>query len=370
MNGNTVSTGPSRHAGSASLASDGAQHLEGVLGPGALYAIDVPATWNGDLVVWVHGYSNPAAPVALPDIAGFRDFVMSQGFAIAVSSFSANGYAVAEAVRETHQLSGVFAAQVGPPKRTFLVGVSLGGIIGLNLVEKYPRQYDGALLVSGVVGGTRAEVEYVGDVRALYDYAYGGLPGDVVHTPENTPFPQADIVNAIQAHQERLPMLLFSPRMKPPGINGQEFVTSVVTALGFQWFGGPDLFDRTHDHMLYNNQGYTYAAPQLPGAVNDAINAGVTRYASTPDAEMFMRQHYEPTGDLRVKVLTLHTPRDPVVPIEHEALLRAKVEAAGRLDNLFQRTGGGYGHVVFPPQDIPAAFLDLVSWVNTGQKPV
>src|SRR5437867_2182497 len=126
MNGSTVSTGLSHHAGSASLASDGAQHLEGVLGPGALYAIDVPAGWNGDLVVWVHGYANPAAPVALPNIAGFRDFVLSQGFAIAVSSFSENGYAAAEAVRETHQLSGVFADLVGAPKRTFLVGVSLG----------------------------------------------------------------------------------------------------------------------------------------------------------------------------------------------------------------------------------------------------
>ena len=69
MNGSTVSTGLSHHAGSASLASDGAQHLEGVLGPGALYAIDVPASWNGDLVVWVHGYTNPATPVALPYIS-------------------------------------------------------------------------------------------------------------------------------------------------------------------------------------------------------------------------------------------------------------------------------------------------------------
>ena len=36
---------------------------------------------------------------------------------------------------------------------TSSVGVSLGGLVGVLLAERYPGQYDGALLVSGVVGG-------------------------------------------------------------------------------------------------------------------------------------------------------------------------------------------------------------------------
>ena len=34
--------------------SEGTRHVEGGAGPGALYALDVPENWNGDLVVYAH----------------------------------------------------------------------------------------------------------------------------------------------------------------------------------------------------------------------------------------------------------------------------------------------------------------------------
>ena len=40
-------------------------HYEGVIGPGALYEIDVPAVWNGDLVLYAHGIVQASLPVAL-----------------------------------------------------------------------------------------------------------------------------------------------------------------------------------------------------------------------------------------------------------------------------------------------------------------
>ena len=65
----------------------GPQHEEGELGPGALYAIDIPENWNGDLVLWLHGYTPAEAAVALPSVQ-LRAFLLSQGFAVAASSFS------------------------------------------------------------------------------------------------------------------------------------------------------------------------------------------------------------------------------------------------------------------------------------------
>src|SRR5206468_2257762 len=44
----------------------GAQHFAGEIGPGALYTIDVPESWNGDLVVYAHGYTLPQLPVGIP----------------------------------------------------------------------------------------------------------------------------------------------------------------------------------------------------------------------------------------------------------------------------------------------------------------
>jgi hypothetical protein len=39
-------------------------HYGGALGPGSLYEIDVPATWNGDLVLYAHAIVQASLPVA------------------------------------------------------------------------------------------------------------------------------------------------------------------------------------------------------------------------------------------------------------------------------------------------------------------
>jgi len=44
----------------AEFVAGSAVHLEGQIGPGAIYAIDVPANWNGDLVLYAHGYTTPS----------------------------------------------------------------------------------------------------------------------------------------------------------------------------------------------------------------------------------------------------------------------------------------------------------------------
>jgi len=96
--------------------SEGTRHVEGGAGPGALYALDVPENWNGDLVVYAHGYTEESgAPVALPNIAYLRDPLLRRGFAFATSSFSTNGYALKEGFLQTHQLGGLFATKFGPP---------------------------------------------------------------------------------------------------------------------------------------------------------------------------------------------------------------------------------------------------------------
>ena len=348
--------------------AQGAQHLTGEAGPGVTYSLSRPEHWNGDLVVYVHGYSNPAGPVALPNIAPIEQGLLDRGYAVAFSSFSENGYAVAEAVRQTHQLRGLFVSRIGQPRRTFLIGVSLGGIIGLQLAEKFSQQYDGALLVSGVVGGSAAQVKYIGDVRVLFDAFYPGLmAGGVTDPPAGVPFNPGPLVASINAAPQNLgPILCLTPL---PYINGTEAVTSLLNALGFQWQGGADLMDRTHGHQLYDNTNVRYQCDALPGTMLDLLNERVARYQSTPDARAFLEHYYEPDGKLEIPVLTLHTSRDPVVPVFHEDLYRDKVAAAGRSQFLLQRRVSRYGHVNFSPAEILAAFLDLAHWVESGQKP-
>ena len=125
-----------------------AQVVEGEHGPGARYAIYRPAEWNGRLLVYAHGFIDPAAPVALPQADGIealRDALLRRGYALAYSSFSENGFAVKSAVQTTHQLSGLFASHFHvTPSHVYVMGHSLGGLVAVALAETYPTSYAGA----------------------------------------------------------------------------------------------------------------------------------------------------------------------------------------------------------------------------------
>ena len=50
----------------------------------------------------------------------------------------------------------------------------------MNLVEKHPSDYDGVLTLAGMIGGSRAEIDYMGDVWNMFEFVYGDdiLPGN------------------------------------------------------------------------------------------------------------------------------------------------------------------------------------------------
>ena len=349
-------------------AADGvARHLEGQSLSGALWVIDKPANWNGDLVVYLHGYTDPAQPVALPNIAAIRESLMARGNAVAASSYSSNGYAVKEGMLDSREVAGIFREQVGRPRHTFLFGQSLGGLIGMLLVQKFPREYDGSLLVAGIVGGSDDEILYMGDIRVLFDAVYPGvLAGDLEHPPVITNLNAqvvGPVVQAVNANPQGVGIIQALARRPLPGNNAQEIVASLVNVLGFAMQGGGDLFARCHEHSFFDNAAWTYTSPALPQSVIDGVNARVARYTRTPDAAEFLARFGEPAGPFRVPVVTMHHSRDPVVPYFHEDLL-AQV-AAGPM--LVHHRVDAYGHTTFTTAELMAGFDELVQRVPEPQ---
>ena len=378
-----------------------ARAVTGETGPGSLYAIYVPVAWNGSVVYVVHGFLPPSEPVVLPedptDWDGFtvaRDQLGALGFAVAYSSFSENGLAVRDAAQRTHQLRGLVASTLhGQPDRSFLVGYSLGAAAALRLVEQFPAQYDGALLACGMVGGTPLELQYVGHVRALFDFFYPGvLPGDVVNVPEGaalTPQLRAQVLAAIAANpaglfaiastaQAPLPFAPVGSLADPTSTAFTTLVESLLTALGYQLAGASDVLARTHGHSPFDNSATTYSIGAVVGPLPApvvaqlvaAANAGVTRYTMPPDARNFLEHYYVPTGDLEIPVITLHNLLDPLVPFFHETAFQQVVQQAGAADMLLQRSVPQFGHCTNLPAPLLLQSLqDLVGWATTGVKP-
>ena len=351
--------------------------INGQTADGALYTFVVPADWNGRLVTYVHGIVDPGAPVAVPTTQdGFttlRDQWLAAGYAVAASSFSENGYALQTAVQRTHQLRGLFAAQVGHAERTYLVGHSLGGLAVLALAERYPDQYDAALPVCAPLAGGTAELTYLGDARVLFDYFFpGALPGGPFTVPPQTPFaPGSPVFTAaltaltqgLFAADQRT--VQFARAARLPFTSVGELVASGMSVAGFSIRFTTDVLDRTHGHIPFDNMETVYS-----GTSNDAaLNAGVARFQVTPDAGNYIERYYTPAGTLQVPTLTLHTLWDPVVPFWHEAAFAATAAGAGRSDWLVQRSVARYGHCAVSPAETIAAFSALVNWADGGPRP-
>ncbi len=383
-----------------------ARIVEGETGPGSLYALYVPKDWNREIVYYAHGVRPPVpyAPISLADQDNFfavRDALGALGYAFAYSSFSENGLAVKDGAQRTHQLRGILNSQLPDrPERSYLAGYSLGALIALELAETYPKQYDGVLAMCGTVGGTPRELQYVGDVRALFDAYYPGvLPGNVISVP--TPPPTVDqvkalVINAITptAANPQAPLGLYAIASTaqtplayapigslgdPTSMAFQSLVGSLVTAIYYQLLGTPDVVDRTHGQSPYDNRNtvYTMGTPAIPAAALTpliqsmiaASNQRVARYDITPAARNYLEKYYVPTGNLQIPVVSVHNFWDPLVPFFHEPALAQAAASAGASGMLLQRGIPNYGHCNFSTALVVSSFQTLTGWVRTGVKP-
>jgi pimeloyl-ACP methyl ester carboxylesterase len=365
-----VDPGSARLAPNVTLSS---QIVDGSFGPGALYRLARPANWNGDLLVYAHGYVSPDQPVALPPEGDlFINLFGAQGIAVAFTSYSENGWAVKDGAQRTHQLLGIFNSKFGKPNRVYLGGASMGGMIAIKLVETYPNAYVGALSACAVSGGTRAQLDYHAHVRALFDFFYPGvLPGNAGFLPPGTDVTQQIILPAIAAmtaNPSAALSIALVDQAPVPFADPNELVQSIVTALAAQ---AGDLTETviTKGKPYFENRNTTYSSALLPPAVVQAINAAIGRFAASPSALAALDHNYTPSGDLRVPMLMLSEARDPIAPGFHRASYLAAVTANGASNLLVQRTIPRYGHCTFTPAEIGAAFTDLVLWVRFGIKP-
>ena len=344
----------------------GAATIIGNAPDGSIYALYRPDHWNGDLVVYAHGFVAPYLPVVLPtsDFTEVtRDSLLHEGYGVAYSSYATNGLAVKDGIEDTGALSDLYSSRLGRPRHTYLVGISLGGLIAVALAERYPWRYDGAVTFSGLVGGSRRELAYVANVRILFDYFYpGALPGDLLHLPSTLNL-QHDIIDAavaaIVANPSGAAAMSQITQTPIPFSNGDELVRSIVQALTLQALELGDLLQRTGGQSFFDNRNTVYDGP-LPAPLLQDLNAHVARFDMPPSAREFLMRNYEPTGRLEFPLLALHTTLDPTVPVYNEAVYAEKVRAAGRSRFLTQRFEVRYGHVGFQPAQMLDAIHDVI----------
>lgn len=380
------------------------QHITGTLPDGAAYVIDVPANWNGVLLLYSHGYVPPGSPNPAEDVGDplTGGVLLNAGFALAGSSYAHTGWAVQEAIPDQMATLAVFQQVVGTPIQTIAWGHSLGGMITAGLVQNFPASFNGAMPMCGVLAGGVGLWNEALDAAFAFNTLVAGDALQVVHitnpsqdltaaetflaAAQATPQGQARI--ALAGALGDLPGWFdpTSPEPDPTDYASREnnqFLWLQNVDFPFMFAFRAELEFRAGGNPSWNT-GVNYKAKLARSVDNAEVQAlyaaaglsldddlrtlaRAARIAADPGAEQYLIQNIIYNGQIPIPVLTMHTIGDGLVPVENERAYKNVVERAQNYPRLRQLFVHRAGHCELTPAETLTAFQRLSSRLITGK---
>jgi hypothetical protein len=362
---------------------------------GAGYRIEVPANWNGKLVMYAHGYAGTGAMLKVRN-PPIRRYLIEQGYAWAASSYSRNYYDVRAAIEDTNALALAFTGiarqngrNLAAPSRTYIAGMSMGGYTAVAAVEeetlamaKHKVRYDGATTWCAALSPTGYQ-----DYFAAYQLAAMKLAGHPA-----TRFPVTEFESV------RPPVMAALFTNYPAGLTAKgRQLYDVVQELS----GGPrPIFAQgwAYKPSQDANWGIGFSRESWDGMVTRPFQ-DTTRIVYQLDADLaqsaeekefnrtILRAHADPAlwnpprpeglrwsprvnGEIaNVPVVTLSNLGDLYMPFVLSQEYNRAVNAKGRGQWLVQRTARSIGHCKFTAAERVATFKATVDWAENKLKP-
>ena len=355
---------------------------------GASYRIEVPATWNGKLVMYAHGYAGNDTPLGVNNPA-IRRYLIQQGYAWAASSYSKNYYDVRAGVEDTNRLANEFnriTAAAGrtleAPKRIYITGVSMGGHITGAAIEAETAAtavnkvaYHGAVPMCGVMGDTELFNQFA--AVQVTAQAMAGLPkyptanwADISTQVTNalfTTFPSVPTATGVK-YMSVLQNITGGER--PMFAQGMAF----GGVFGYMWgaLGGDGTITGILTKNVLDTNAYTY---KIDGdtAGSKTLNDSVLKMTAAADANRLRRDGLrwipQINGEFKIPVVSIHTLGDMYVPFSMQQVYQKRVAAKGNSQWLVQRAIRGASHCDFTVAEQVDAFEAMVKWERDGTKP-
>ncbi|KUL45479.1 alpha/beta hydrolase family protein [Streptomyces regalis] len=383
-------------------------HLEGQLPSGAAYLMDVPAVWNGTVLLYSHGYSPAGAPNPAQNAPGSatREKLLAEGYALIGSSYATNGWAVTDAVPDQLATLEVFTEKFGQARRTLAWGTSYGGFVTTMLAERHPDRFDGSLAMCGLVQGGVANwnstLDPVFALKTLLapdtDIPLTGFTGQAeasgasnalateLTAAQQTPGGRARIALAAALHN--IPGYN-DPGQTEPGptdwqaqqANQYQAVTGLVRLPAFSWrqeaesrAGGNMSWNTGVDYTamlgrspLYKEVSELYKEAGLSLRTDLAALNRAPRISADATAVRWMRHTSALSGRLTDPHLSIHTTGDALIPVQAESAYRRAATAAGSGALLSQAYVDAPGHCTFTPGETLGALHTLEHRLDKGR---
>jgi pimeloyl-ACP methyl ester carboxylesterase len=314
---------------------------DGLQASGSIYRICMPpaGAYNGNLIVWAHGFQDAGEPVAIPEsqlcFGGLclPQLITQLGFGFATNSYSKTGLAVLQGKDDILDLVNIFTAQKGRPNKVYLIGASEGGLITALSLEQRPDVFSAGVAACGPVGNFPFQINYFGDARATFEFFF---PGVIPGNPFN---PDPGLTSVWSLYYD----LVVKPIVFHPANRGQ--LDQWVRAAGLP-FDPADYLGSVavsvEDVLRYSVVNLNDAAATLGGFPFDTrfrwysesdndflLNVLVPRADADPVAVVAMNTSYATTGVLTRPLITLHTVLDQQVPYLHEIFYILKTLGSG-----------------------------------------
>lgn len=363
---------------------------------GSAYRIEVPANWNGELVMYAHGYRGTGAGLTVSN-PSIRRYLLEKGYAWAASSYSKNYYDVRAGIEDTNALALAFntiatanGRTLATPSKRFITGHSMGGHIAAAAIEAEAQdqannkvRYAGAVPMCGVTGDTELFDTFT--AMQISAQAVAGVPA--------SPLPNWSAVSAQvnAALWSAFPSTATPTAVPTPTALGENYVTIVKNLTGgerplfrlgltrggsfpssYGTFGGDGTVNGILNKWGTDSTRYTYTIDG-DAAATAAVNAAAQKVSADPLANARradgLRWIPKVHGDFSVPVVAIHTLGDLFVPFSMMQIYRQRAEAKGNGNRLVTRAIRGISHCDFTVAEQAEAFDAMVTWEKGGAKP-
>ncbi len=367
----------------------------GVLG-GASYHIEVPAAWNGKLVMYAHGFAGNGAALGVSN-PSIRRYLIDNGYAWGASSYSKNYYDVRAGVEDTNALALEFnkiaaanARTLAAPSKIYITGHSMGGHITGAAIEaetaataNHKVAYNGAVPMCGVMGDTELFNTFAAmqvSAQALANQASyptdkwidiaAGVTGTLFSSFPSQADPNAQIVPTATGAKYASVLKNLTGGERPIFDLGLAFGGSFPFAYGV--FGSDGTVTGILTKNILDTNGVTYAIDGDASGTT-ALNATAQKLTAVTDANRLrtdgLRWIPKINGEFKIPVVSIHTLGDLFVPFNMEQIYQKRVANKGNSTWLVQRAIRGASHCDFTVAEQVDAFDAMIKWERDGVKP-
>jgi len=345
---------------------------------GVSYRIDLPENWgqkgmSRGLVMYAHGYERIGSPRSYTSprhMTLLHEAFLKSGFAVAQSAYRQQGWALSEGVEDTEALRKYFIKKYGQPDSTFITGHSMGGMITVATIEKYPQYYQAGLPLCPNTSRIYDYMKRAFDMLVTFDALF-----------PNTLPPLEQLVNGNTAALAQFVILKngrFDPspeflgKLKADSVKAKQFAerydlkpADLAVTLASYAINGVDVAQKAGGNP-FDNTNTVYGG----FGTNVEVNAKAVRLTGNPTARRYLEKDGAYTGNTSKPMLVLHTTYDQLIPSNYATGYEDLARQVGKEQLFVVKYTNGQGHCVFTPKETATAFGQLRQWVKTGTKPV